>query len=233
MFWNNSIEQVTYPSNNNILFKAAHNGRHCLYYDPHVDIKSIHTNQTLSALCNLANTTIKQGLDQCFDNPINTDWLANIVKINLWIHDLPISGNIKPMLLVYSGHKLYNFNSVSGTGSSRLKALERVPNITHVQGFITTKQEYHYRFQHLELITDFNRFAELCRAQQQQNFWFRLTDNQADYGVDWYEFDHIGTSTVTPSDPICLSALKHYLQQTPTTFTPEWFDQKISWNLLL
>lgn len=233
MFWNNSIEQVTYPSNSDILFKATHNGRHCLYYDPAVDLQLIYTNQTLSALCDLANSKIKQGLDSCFNDPGNTNWLANIVKINLWVHDLPISGNAKPMLLVYSGHKLYNFKSISGTGSSRLKALERVPGITHVQGFITTSREYQHKFQHLELITNFNRFAELCQAQDQQNFWFRLTDDQADYGVDWYEFDHAKTAVVTPSESACLCALKNYLQQTPTTFTPKWFDQKISWNLTL
>lgn len=230
MFWNNSIEHVIYPNDSDILFKATHNGRHCLYYDSAVDIKSIHTNQTLSELCALANDKIKQNIDQCFKDSNNTDWLANIVKINLWVHDLPITGNIKPMLLVYSGHPLYNFNAVSGTGSSRLKAIERIPSITHIQGFITTSQEHQDKFRHLELVTDFNRFAELCQAQNKQNFWFRLTNDRASYGIDWYEFDNNTTATKTPQDTVCLTALRKYLDQGPVTFTPEWFDQQIQWD---
>lgn len=230
MFWNNPIEKVIYPSNSDILFKATHAGRHCLYYDPAVDIKLIHTNQSLSALCNLANRKICQDIDQCFADPTNTDWLANIVKINLWVHDLPISGSVKPMLLVYSGHPLYNFNSISGTGSSRLKALERVPSITHVHGFITTGQEYKHKFQQLELITNFDRFAEICQAQEGQQFLFRLTNEQAGYGIDWYEFNHNKTANVTPPESACITALKNYLTRCPTTFTPEWFDQQISWD---
>lgn len=230
MFWNNPIERVIYPSKSDILFKATHNGRHCLYYDPAVDIKLIHTNQTLSALCDLANRRISTDINQCFTDPNNIDWLANIVKINLWVHDLPTSGSVKPMLLVYSGHPLYNFNSISGTGSSRLKALERVPSITHVRGFITTEKKHEHKFQHLELITNFDRFAEICQAQDNQQFLFRLTNEQASYGIDWYEFNHTGTAKVTPSEVVCLSALRNYLEQTPTTFTPEWFDQQISWN---
>ena len=232
MYWNNPVERIVYPSNNDILFKATHNGQHCLYYDPAVDIKLIHTNQTLEDLCALTNQTLKiQGIKQCLSDPANLDWLANIVKINLWINDLPNTGSIKPMLLVYDGQPLYNFNAISGTGSSRLKAIERVPSITHVTGFVTTNINYQEKFQHLEMITSFNRFAELCGAEENQQFWLRLTDNQALYGIDWYEYDNNQTAQVTPTELNCINALGNYLTQYPdTVFVPSWFDQLKQWN---
>lgn len=232
MYWNNPIEHIVYPSDSDILFKATHQGRHCLYYDPAVDIKLIHTNQTLADLCLLANQTLRaQGINQCLSNPANLDWLANIVKINLWVNDLPRTGSIKPMLLVYDGSPLYNFNALSGTGSSRLKAIERVSTITQVSGFITTNRDQQEKFQHLELITSFNRFAELCGAEENQQFWIRLTDNHALYGIDWYEYDNNRTARVTPTESDCIRALENYLIQYPdTVFVPEWFDQLKLWN---
>lgn len=232
MYWNNPIEHIVYPSDSDILFKATHHGQHCLYYDPTVDTKLIHNNQTLNDLCLLVNQTLQtQGIKQCLSDPVNLDWLANIVKINLWVSDLPKTGSIKPMLLVYDGSPLYNFNGISGTGSSRLKALERISTITHVPGFITTNILQQEKFQHLELITSFNRFAELCGAYEHQRFWIRLTDNQALYGVDWYEYDHPQTAQVTPSEADCINALGKYLSRYPDTiFTPEWFDQLRVWD---
>lgn len=232
MYWNNPVEHVVYPSNNDILFKATHNGQHCLYYDPAVDIKLIHTNQTLSDLCEWANQRLQtQGIKQCLSDPANLDCLANIVKINLWVNDLPKTGSVKPMLLVYDGHELYNHNGVSGTGSSRLKAIERIPAITHVSGFITTNVDQQEKFQHLELVTDFNRFAQLCGAHEYQRFWIRLTDDRAAYGIDWYEYDHPQTATVTPNESDCINALGNYLMCYPDiVFVPEWFDQLKQWN---
>jgi len=187
MYWNNPIEHIVYPSDSDILFKATHHGQHCLYYDPAVDTKLIHNNQTLNDLCDLINQLLqKQDIDHWLSNPGVANRLANIVKLNIWINDLSTRGIIKPMLLVYDGSPLYNFNGISGTGSSRLKVLERVPTITHVAGFITTNITYQSKFEKLELITTFDRFAELCQAVPGQKFLFRLTDDQADYGVDWY-----------------------------------------------
>jgi hypothetical protein len=232
MYWNNPVEHLVYPSDSNILFKATHHGQHCLYYDPAVDIKLIHTNQKLLDLCLSANQKIQtQGMKQCLSDPANVDWLANIVKINLWVNDLPKRGSIKPMLLVYNGHALYNFNAVSGTGSSRLKAIERVSSITHVSGFITTNIKYQEKFQHLESITDFNRFAEICGAHKNQQFWLRLTNDQAEYGIDWYEYDSHQTTQITPSKTDCINALGNYLTSRPDTlFVPSWFDQLKLWN---
>lgn len=229
MYWNNPQIELTYPSlDQDPVFQGLHNGTHCLFYDPSVDKKSIKNNQSLQTLCNWANGAIKQqGVRGFVQDPVNHYDLANLVKLNLWVHDLPVNGSIKPMLLHYIGQPQYN----TGTGESRLRALERVPEISTVSAFVSTHVQHSHKFDHLESITTFQRFAEICQAVPGQQFLFRLTDANAPYGLDWYEFNSEKTANVTPGQDYCVAVINCYLQTHPETcFSPEWFDSVIDWS---
>jgi hypothetical protein len=202
-----------------------------VFYHPAVDKMDIHNNQTLQDLCDWTNSNIQEfGIDGFLGEPKNYYDIANLVKLNLWVRDLPINGSIKPMLLTYTGGK-YNADFGSGTGASRLRAMERIPGMQAVTAFITTSNKFKSQFQHLEEITTFDRFAKLCQAVPGQHFLFRFTDPLAPFGIDWYEYDSSRTSSITPSEEYCLSAIANYLQQYPNTvFTPEWFESTIKWS---
>jgi hypothetical protein len=231
MYWNNPTIKLTYPSNQDPIADSLHGGNHCVFYNPEVDKHDIYNSQNLQDLCDWVNTGIgKHGWLDFLADPKNHYDLANLVKFNLWVHDLPTKGSIKPMLLTYTGGK-YNSDLSSGTGASRLRAMERIPAIQTVSAFITTGSKFRSTFAHLEEIATFNRFAELCQAIPGQNFLFRLTDLSAPFGLDWYEYDSQLTAAVTPGEDDCLTALTNYMQEYPTTsFTPEWFESTINWE---
>jgi hypothetical protein len=228
MYWNNPIIEYRWPSTQDPIANSLHDGQHCIFYNPVVNKNQIRVNQNLQDLCNWANHNISNnGINSLFANLNNHDQLANIVKLNLWVDDLPRNGNIKPLLLQYIGRPLFE----AGTGESRLKALEQVDSINTVTAFICTHRRYSKQFDHLESVTNFDRFAELCRAVDGQSFLFRFTDEQALYGVDWYEYNSNQTESITPSELYCTSVLFKYLEQNPNTiFTPQWFSNLINWN---
>ena len=228
MYWNNPIKEYNWPSINDPIIDSLHNGTHCIFYDPMVNKNQIRVNQTLQDLCNWINNAVeKEGIESVISNPDNYNQLARIVKLNIWVDDLPRRGNVKPLLLQYIGRSLFE----SGTGEGRLKVLERIDSINTVTAFISTHRQYYKQFDHLESVTNFNRFAELCGANNGQSFLFRFTDEQALYGLDWYEYNSNQTSLITPSEIYCVSVLSNYIKQHPTTiFTPEWFDNLINWN---
>ena len=232
MYWNNPIINLTYPSDRDPIKDSLHGGNHCIFYNPAVNKHDIYNSQTLQDLCDWVNTGIvKHGWSDFLADPKNHYDLANLVKLNLWVRDLPITGSIKPMLLTYTGGK-YNADFSSGTGASRLRAMERIPSIQTVTAFITTNNKFKSQFQHLEEITTFDRFAKLCQAVPGQHFLFRFTDTEAPFGIDWYEYNNLHTSLITPGEENCLSAVADYLQQYPNTvFTPEWFESAIEWKL--
>jgi hypothetical protein len=228
MYWNNPTINLTYPSTQDPIVESFHSGCHCLFYNPAQDKNTIRTNQRLQDLCDWANIHIaSQGIDGFVEDPANHYDIANLVKLNIWVDDLPKQGSIKPMLLQYVGRPLLE----SGTGESRLRALERVKSINTVSAFISTHVQYQDQFAHLESITTFDQFAKLCSAEPGQQFLFRLTDAQAPYGIDWYEYNSLLTSAITPGEDYCVAVMSCYLQQHPgTTFTPVWFDTLVNWD---
>jgi len=229
MYWNNPILEFVWPTEQDPVADSLHNGTHCIFYDPAVDKNSIHTNQRLEDLCNWANSGIAQQGWQSFVQDANNHYdLANLVKLNLWVHDLPVHGSIKPMLLQYVGDPKYQ----TGTGESRLRALERIPKMQTVAAFISTHQQYQSRFAHLESVTTFARFAEICQAEPGQQFLFRSTDSTAPYGLDWYEYNSSRTAQVTPGTDACVRAITRYFEaHTEIVITPDWFDLVIDWEL--
>jgi hypothetical protein len=227
----NSILKFKWPCLDDPIVESLHNGRHCLFFDPAVSIHDIHNQQTLQDLCDWTNHSVAiNGWEVFFDYEPYHGEIANLVKLNLWLHALRESGNIKPMLLTYTGGK-FNSEFISGTGSSRLRVMERIPTMQTVTGFITTSCRFQEKFSHLELVTTFDRFAELCNAVPGQEFLFRLTDPTALFGIDWYEYDSYQTKQITPNDEACVIAMKNYINHNKdTVFSPEWFDKKIVWD---
>lgn len=227
MYWNNPTIKVVHPSSLDPVQDSLHNGVHCLFFNPQQNKHQIRTNQRLQDLCNWANTNIaSQGIDGFVADTANHYDIANLVKLNMWVNDLPRQGSVKPMLLQYIGQPLLE----SGTGESRLRALERIDSMQTVSAFISTHVKYQDQFKHLEPVTTFARFAELCAAETGQEFLFRLTDAQAPYGIDWYEYDSSRTAAITPGEDYCVSAMTAYLQQHPgVNFIPSWFDQLVDW----
>ena len=228
MYWNNPQIELTYPSlDQDPVFQGLHNGTHCLFYDPSVDKKSIKNNQSLQTLCNWANGAIKQqGVRGFVQDPVNHYDLANLVKLNLWIHDIRAQGIVKPWLLLDQDGTL-----VPGTGDSRLRCLERISEIQTVPAFISTHVSRADQYQHLEPVTTLDQFARLCGARPGQLFTFRLTDPAAPFGMYWYEYNSDQTRWVTPSESDCVKAFVAYAHAHPgLKINPEWFDYVIDWN---
>ena len=228
MYWNNPIQTRTYPSDNDdIIFKSQHNGAHCLFYDPAVSRSTIQYQQTLQDICDWANGSIDHnGIDAFVADFINHYDIANIVKLNMWIYDIQQQGIIKPMMLFYDGQEQYGINN----GESRLRAAERLPSLQTLCAFISTSSKYQNRFSHLEPVTTFEQFANLCQAVPGQKFLFTLTDPEAPYGIFWYEYDSVKTAPVTPNEAWCVDVFRNYVTQNKSTyFTPQWFDTLVPW----
>ena len=227
MYWNNPLIETTWPSTLDPIADSLHNGKHCLFYDSSFNQGQIFYQQKLQDLCNWANDLIKtQGITQFLVAKQNHYDIANLVKLNMWIDDIKKQGIIKPMLVCYT-----NSRYTAATGESRLRALECVPEIATVTAFIQTDVDYHNQFCHLESVKTFDQFAKLCKAVEGQQFLFRLTDNHAPYGLDWYEYNSQQTALITPNEEYCVAAVAAYLDQHPKTqFTIKWFGQLVNWN---
>jgi hypothetical protein len=228
MYWNNPTIKLEYPSNVDPILQSFHDGNHVLFYDACVPKDQICYKQTLQDICDWANDNIKSYGIAGFINQQKFHYdIANIVKLNMWIYDIQKQGIVKPMMLFYDGSDKFGINN----GESRLRALERISTITTIPSFISTRAEHASRFKHLEQITDLDHFAEICQAVPGQKFLFTLTDQDAPYGIFWYEYDSQRTAPVTPGESYCVEVLHLYLTQHPEVeFTPEWFDTPIEWN---
>ena len=222
-YWLNGIKEYTWPTDEDPIIESMHNGAHCLFYDPSVHKDTITYKQSLQDICDWAN----RRTDDFTEREKNFYDIANIVKLNMWVDDIRKQGIVKPMMLFYEGGEKLGINN----GESRLRACTCIPTVTKVSGFISTRKQYYNKFSHLEEVTSFNQFANLCNAIDQQQYRFTLTDPAASYGIYWYEYNSAKTATMNPSQDYCVEVLGKYLQQHPdTVFSPEWFSQLVDWN---
>ena len=229
MYWNNPTIEVSYPSDQDPIQQSFHNGQHCLFYDPSIPKDQIDAGQTLQQLCDWANQHITtQGVDGFISNKQNHYDIANLVKLNMWVEDIRQQGIVKPMLLFVNKHGRYGINN----GESRLRAIECIPEITTIFGFISTTVDRADQFSHLERVESFNQFAGICQAVDKQQFLFTLTDPNALYGIYWYEYNSQRTAPVTPGESYCVNALLNYLKTHPDMFfTPAWFNTVKDWTV--
>jgi len=227
MYWNNPLITLPWPNVRDPVVESFHNGTHCLYYNPQTKFDTVQTNQRLQDLCNWANAGLGSGLQNFINDSSNYYDIANLIKLNMWIADIKQQGIVKPWMMLDQGDGTY----LAGTGDSRLRCLECIPEITHVPAFISTRQERAWLYAGLEQVQCFDRFAELCAAESGQEFLFRLTDVTAPYGIYWYEYNNERTRSITPSESWCVRTFANYAQQHPDlTITKDWFNQLKDWQ---
>ena len=228
MYWNNPLVEFHWPSKQDPIQISLNQGMHCLFWNPSCEFRHLSTNQRLNDLCEWANQWLDHdGPAGFLAEPRNHYDIANLVKLNMWIRDIRVQGIVKPFLILDQGDGTY----LTGNGDSRLRCLERLPEIQTVPGFITTHHSRAHLYSDFEPITTFDRFAELCGADPGQLFIFRFTDSKAPYGLYWYEFNSSRTRSVTPSESQCLIWIEKYFKQHPQVrISPEWFDQDIDWH---
>lgn len=226
MYWNNPLTEITWPATVDPL--VEHNQTHCLFYNPTAGLDRIVTNQKLADLCEWAMQWLNHdGLAGFVADPRCHYDIANLVKLNMWLHDIRRQGIVKPWLLQDLGNGTFQ----AGTGDSRLKCLERMPEIITVPAFVSTRQDQAHLYAHLEPVTTFDQFARLCQAESGQQFLFRFTDAKATYGLFWYEYNSALTRAVTPGQNEAVELFTKYMQEFPgTEITPEWFDRLVDWD---
>jgi hypothetical protein len=226
MYWNNPLIEVTWPNARDPVVESFHNGSHCLFYNPNMTFDTVQTNQRLQDLCDWANTGLRAGINEFVANHANHYDIANLIKINMWIADIKVQGIVKPWMMLDQGDGTY----LAGTGDSRMRCLECIPEITHVPAFVSTRQDRAQWYANLEQITSFDRFAALCGAEPGQQFLFRLTDAMAPYGIYWYEYNTERTRSVTPGESWCVNTFANYAQHHPDLkINKLWFDTLIAW----
>jgi len=225
MYWNNPIVTATVVSGLDPVANSMHQGQHCLFYDPAVPIASMVKLISLQDTCDLANQWLRD--PHSIDSAGDIDKVANAVRINQYVHSLLQHGNFKPMLLNFAG----TWPLGASTGGSRVMAAERC-NITAFSAFVATHCRHAQQFADLEPVTTLAQFAALCGADAHTEFYFRLTDADADWGLDWYEAALAHTSV--PNNAQCLQWLDCYVKSQPADFefNPEWFDLVIDWSSL-
>ena len=219
MYWANPIIKITtldQPSPD-----------HRLFYCHNVPVSQIQPLQTLQQLCDLAN----QRLDKCSKNEFTNDtdshdFVTNIVKINQMVTSLKQHGCVKPMLLHYCG----SMPMISGTGDSRLKALECVSDIISVPAIISTHQKYRLPFEQYQHIQTLDQLKHVCGVTHSE-FYFQFTDQSADYGVEWFEYEN--DTVPVPDTSWCLTVIQNYidLQSSTFRFSKTWFENFIDWQL--
>lgn len=225
MYWHNPVIETTVAQGPDIVDQCRQQG-HCVFYDPALPMTQVYKIISLQDTCDLANAWLKN--PQLIYEPGDIDKIANVVRINQFVHSLRSDGNFKPILVNYTG----SWPMTASTGGTRFMAAERCSEIKNFPTFISTHQRYRHQFEHLAEITSLAEFAKLCGATDTTPFYFRLTDADANYGLDWYEVALSHTSV--PSNDQCMAWLDRYLQaQSPEfEFSPEWFDQAIDWTTL-
>lgn len=228
MYWNNPIVECYWPGPVDPVWQSLHHGQHCLFWNPKAKFDNIQTNQRLGDLASWANQGLaNQGLQQFVHNPQNHYDIANLVKLNIWIWDIRQQGIVKPWLILDQGQGTL----IAGNGDSRLRCLELIPEITAVPAFLATHSKRAHLYADLEPVTTLDQFAALCGASTGQQFLFRLTDSEAPYGLDWYEYNSDRTRSVTPSQYQCVTAFEMYAKSNSgVSIDIKWFDSVIDWH---
>lgn len=232
MYWNNPIIEYcwTKPDQADPIKESSKNRHHVLFYNPAVPLLQIRKQQTLNDLLNFTNTLLDQSnVDLIKTLHQNQDVFIHLVKIHKMLPSLKTHGCLKPFLLHYTGNMPFQ----TGTGDSRLLAFDCINGFDHVPAFISTIKKYAKHFEHLPQIHNVQQFVSCCNVNTKMDFWFRFTDANAPYGLDWYEFAHPDTRSCTvPNRDWCLQSFKNYILSRPKMFllTQQWFTENIDWQ---
>lgn len=222
-YWNNKIHRICWPSDTDIYSQQLlHTQR--VYYIESVPLDIIQPERQLQDLCQWANFHRKDH-NRLLTDPMCLYDGANLVKINMWIHDIRRQGIVKPMLLAFT--KLGKL--IPNTGASRLLGLELVPEVTHVRAFVSVHEQNAEMFTKTydaTLVETLDQMANILQVSDNTDFSFQFTENLDDYGLFWYEYNTPLTREVTPDEDWCMEQLALYLDKNPNTeFTIEWFNE--------
>lgn len=224
MYWDNPLLECCWPHDPDPI-PGLLGDQHLLFWNPAFDFRDLRTNQRLSDLCSWANHGLNQGTKNFVNDPRNHYDIANLVKLNIWASDIQRQGMVKPWLILDWG----NGHQEAGTGDSRLRLCEAMPEIQSVKAFVSTHRDRAHLYKDLEPVQDIHRLAELCLADHGQNFLFRGTDRNAPFGIYWYEFDSARTRSVTPSQDWCIGVFQKYCETTQIEITTQWFLNAVDW----
>jgi hypothetical protein len=228
-YWNNPLHTVRVRDYKyDPVISSFHNGRHCLFWNPASKFDNIVTNQRLDDLIKWANEWLEtDGVDGFEKEPRNHYDIANLTKLNMWVNDIRQQGIVKPWLLQDQGNGTF----VAGTGDSRLRCLEVMPEIATVPAFVSTTTDRAHLYADLEPVTDFAHFAKLCKAEPEVEFIFRLTEPTAPYGMYWYEYTTNRTRAVTPGQDQAVCMFLNYARSVPNfRVSRDWFTKPIVWT---
>jgi len=227
-YWNNPLITVKLNTDRDPIVESFHSGRHCLFWNPATRFDNISTNQRLNDLIKWANEWLEtDGIDGFVADARNHYDIANLVKLNMWINDIRRQGIVKPWLIQDQGNGTF----VAGTGDSRLRCLEVMPEIASVPAFISTSVDRAHLYQNLEPVTSFRQFAKICNAEPEVEFIFRLTEPAASYGLYWYEYNTNRTRAVTPGESQAISMFTNYVRRHPGfRVSRSWFAQSRNWD---
>jgi len=226
MYWDRSLVECRWPCSQDPLPRLLGN-HHRLFWNPQFDHSILRTNQKLQDLCDWANHGLSQGIEEFVNDRRNHYDIANLVKLNIWTHDIRTQGIVKPWLILDWGNGTYE----AGTGDSRLRILEILPEILCVPALVSTHRDRESLYQNLEPVSTIDRLAGICGAEPNQHFLFRPTDDHAPFGIYWYEYDSSRTRHVTPGEPWCVTVFQNYCRQALPWISATWFDQLVDWQI--
>lgn len=208
-------------------------GQHVLFYDPAVPIQNINKWDTLEELINIANQRLDHYGSSMFTNFkecnefSNEDQIANIIRINLFVHSINAQGNVKPCILHYCGSLPYG----AGNGGSRLMALECLPHISTISAFISAPAGLASNFSHLRQIHNTQDLLDILGKPHKTKFYFKFTYDPDAHGIDWYEVDL--RFVRVPNNQQCLELLQEYVNNQPNfRFTKSWFTEHHNWPVI-
>ena len=225
MYWDQPLITCRWPQDPDPIPQLLSQD-YLLFWNPEFDFRGLQTNQRLDDLCAWACQGLAQGIDSFVADERNHYDIANLVKLNMWAADIRRQGIIKPWLILDWGDGVQE----AGTGDSRLRLCEVMPEIKTVAAFISTHRNQAHAYSTLEPVENLQRLGELCGATAGQTFLFRGTDNLAPFGIYWYEFDSHRTHAVTPDQDWCVRTFRRYYENTGEEITAQWFLNAVDWT---
>jgi hypothetical protein len=197
-----------------------------LFWHPEFDFRGLQTNQRLDDLCAWTCQALAQGIDSFVADERNHYDIANLVKLNMWAADIRRQGIIKPWLILDWGNGIQE----AGTGDSRMRLCEIMPEIRSVTAFISTHRDRADLYADLEPVHTLQQLADRCGATIGQQFLFRPTTGAAPFGIYWYEYDSELTRAVTPDQSWCVSVFAHYYRVHRPVIDAAWFLAPVAWQ---
>jgi hypothetical protein len=225
MYWDQPLIACRWPQDPDP-FPQLLGQDYLLFWHPEFDFRALKTNQRLDDLCAWACHGLNGGLDRFVADERNHYDIANLVKLNMWAADIRRQGIIKPWLILDWGNGVQE----AGTGDSRMRLCEIMPEIQSVTAYVSTHRSRAHLYADLEPIHTLHEFAQRCGATIGQQFLFRPSKAPAPFGIYWYEYDSELTRAVTPDQSWCVSVFEHWYRTHPTTITAHWFLEPIPWQ---